>query len=210
MVSIYINGRRLEDLDVRAGQYFRWRFLAPGCWWQAHPFSLSAAPNGRWLRLTSRWSATTPPTCNGSRPGVRVFAEGPWGVFTAEQRRRPAALLIAAAAASRRSVRCSRSCRSARSCSTGRGAWTRSSSGTSWSGWPSNATPRCGTSSDRATTPDLARLLRQGHARDRTGSAAPRRLPVRPSGHRRRVHGCAAPPEGAETSDSHGPVRVLE
>ena len=29
------------------------------------------------------------------RPGTRIFAEGPWGIFTAEHRRHPAALLIA-------------------------------------------------------------------------------------------------------------------
>ena len=46
-------GERLRPAaDAQAGQYFRWRFLARGCWWQSHPFSLSAAANGRWLRLT--------------------------------------------------------------------------------------------------------------------------------------------------------------
>ncbi len=95
MVSIYIGGRRIEDLDARAGQYFRWRFMAKGCWWQAHPFSLSAAPNGRWLRLTVKVVGDHTGDLARLRPGVRVFAEGPWGIFTAEQRRRPAALLIA-------------------------------------------------------------------------------------------------------------------
>ena len=95
MVSIYIEGRRLEDMDVQAGQYFRWRFLAPGCWWQAHPFSLSAAPNGRWLRLTVKVAGDHTSDLQNLRPGVRIFAEGPWGIFTAEQRRHPAALLIA-------------------------------------------------------------------------------------------------------------------
>jgi predicted ferric reductase len=95
MVSIYIKGRNLEDLEVQAGQYFRWRFLARGSWWQAHPFSLSAAPNGRWLRLTVKVVGDHTSDLSRMRPGVRVFAEGPWGVFTAEQRRRPAALMIA-------------------------------------------------------------------------------------------------------------------
>jgi predicted ferric reductase len=95
MISIYITGRRLEDLEVRAGQYFRWRFLARGCWWQAHPFSLSAAPNGRWLRLTVKVVGDHTSDLANMRPGVRIFAEGPWGVFTAEHRRRPASLMIA-------------------------------------------------------------------------------------------------------------------
>jgi predicted ferric reductase len=95
MVSIYITGRRIEDLDVRAGQFFRWRFMARGCWWQAHPFSLSAAPNGRWLRLTVKVVGDHTSDLAHLRPGVRIFAEGPWGIFTAERRRHPGALLIA-------------------------------------------------------------------------------------------------------------------
>jgi len=95
MISIYITGRRIEDLEVRAGQYFRWRFMARGCWWQAHPFSLSAAPNGRWLRLTVK--VVGGHTANLARlgTGTRVWAEGPWGIFTAEHRRHASALLIA-------------------------------------------------------------------------------------------------------------------
>ncbi len=95
MVSIYITGRRVEDIDARAGQYFRWRFLAKGCWWQAHPFSLSAAPNGRWLRLTVRVVGNHTSDLQKLRSGVRIFAEGPWGIFTAEQRRQASTLLIA-------------------------------------------------------------------------------------------------------------------
>jgi len=41
---------------AEAGQFFRWRFLTAGRWWQTHPFSLSAAPNGRFLRLTVKAS----------------------------------------------------------------------------------------------------------------------------------------------------------
>jgi predicted ferric reductase len=95
MVSIYIKGRRLEDLEARAGQYFRWRFMARGCWWQAHPFSLSAAPNRRWLRLTIKVVGDHTADLRHIRPGTRIVAEGPWGIFTAEHRRHPAALLIA-------------------------------------------------------------------------------------------------------------------
>ena len=38
--------------DARAGQFFTWRFLTRDRWWEAHPFSLSAAPDGRRLRIT--------------------------------------------------------------------------------------------------------------------------------------------------------------
>jgi predicted ferric reductase len=94
--SIYIAGERLDQLHARAGQFFRWRFMARGCWWQAHPFSLSAAPNERWLRLTIKAVGDHTERLRRLRPGVRVFAEGPSGAFTADQRTRPRALLIAA------------------------------------------------------------------------------------------------------------------
>ncbi|WP_238016030.1 ferric reductase-like transmembrane domain-containing protein [Dactylosporangium sp. AC04546] len=96
MVSIYITGHRLHDLDAEAGQFFRWRFLARGYWWQAHPFSLSAAPNGRWLRLTVKTVGSHTHSLRKLRPGVRIFVEGPWGDFTASRRVRQRALLIAA------------------------------------------------------------------------------------------------------------------
>jgi len=81
--------------DFPSGQFFRWRFLTRGTWTQAHPFSLSAAPNKRWLRLTVKAVGTHTDQLSGLNPGVRVFAEGPSGVFTADRRVRQRALLIA-------------------------------------------------------------------------------------------------------------------
>ncbi|MEO3743529.1 ferredoxin reductase family protein [Plantactinospora sp. B5E13] len=95
MVSIYISGQRLDELDARAGQYFRWRFLTKGCWWQAHPFSLSAAPNEQWLRLTVKIVGDHTESLQYLEPGTKIFAEGPSGVFTANRAIRPRALLIA-------------------------------------------------------------------------------------------------------------------
>jgi ferredoxin-NADP reductase len=95
MVSIYIGGRRLDRLDAQAGQYFRWRFLSRGAWWQAHPFSLSAAPNSAWLRITVKEVGDHTRSLRYLKPGVRVIAEGPSGTFTAEHRLRHGALLIA-------------------------------------------------------------------------------------------------------------------
>jgi predicted ferric reductase len=94
--SIYIEGRRINEVGARAGQFFRWRFLTRDLWWQAHPFSLSAAPNGRWLRLTVKAVGDHTEQLKWLEPGVRVVAEGPSGVFTAEHRRRHRALLMAA------------------------------------------------------------------------------------------------------------------
>nr|BFE63114.1 ferredoxin reductase family protein [Dactylosporangium thailandense] len=96
MVSVYITGARLHDLDAQAGQFFRWRFLGRGLWWQAHPFSLSAAPNGRWLRLTVKTVGDHTSRMREMSPGTRIFVEGPWGDFTASRRVKQRALLIAA------------------------------------------------------------------------------------------------------------------
>lgn len=95
MISIYIAGHHLDRMKVRAGQYFRWRFLTRGRWWQAHPFSLSAAPNGGWLRLTVKAVGDHTAQLRYLVPGARVFAEGPSGVFTADRSVRRRALLIA-------------------------------------------------------------------------------------------------------------------
>lgn len=94
-ISVYITGRRLDDLRARAGQFFRWRFLASGCWWQAHPFSLSAAPNKSWLRLTIKIVGGHTERISELHPGVRIWINGPSGDFTAERRTRARALLVA-------------------------------------------------------------------------------------------------------------------
>ncbi|MFG1801151.1 ferric reductase-like transmembrane domain-containing protein [Micromonospora carbonacea] len=94
-VSIYLTGRRLHRLDLLGGQFLRWRFLAPGCWWQSHPFSVSAAANGRWLRLTVKVVGAHTADLRELAQGTRVWAQGPAGTFTAAHRRRERALLIA-------------------------------------------------------------------------------------------------------------------
>ncbi|MFI8190047.1 ferric reductase-like transmembrane domain-containing protein [Streptomyces sp. NPDC085946] len=95
VVSVYVTGRRLDRLPARAGQFFLWRFLTKDRWWQANPFSLSAAPDGRTLRLTVKAAGDGTAALRHLRPGTRVFAEGPYGAFTALHRTRSKALLIA-------------------------------------------------------------------------------------------------------------------
>ncbi|HZQ76087.1 MAG TPA: ferredoxin reductase family protein [Acidimicrobiia bacterium] len=95
VVSIYVTGRNLDDLAARPGQFLTWRFLTRRGWWQAHPFSLSAAPNGRYLRITVKASGDHTAELQRLRPGVRVLAEGPFGAFTADRRTRRRVLLVA-------------------------------------------------------------------------------------------------------------------
>ncbi|MFD5572045.1 ferredoxin reductase family protein [Streptomyces cadmiisoli] len=95
VVSVHVTGRDLDRLPARAGQFFLWRFLTPDRWWQANPFSLSAAPDGRTLRLTVKAAGDGSAALRRLRPGTRVFAEGPYGAFTTLHRTRADVLLIA-------------------------------------------------------------------------------------------------------------------
>jgi predicted ferric reductase len=95
VVSIYVTGRDLDRLPVRAGQFFLWRFLAGNGWWRPHPFSVSAAPNGKWLRLTVKDRGDDTRWLQDVTSGTRVLAEGPYGAFTAALRTRRRVLLVA-------------------------------------------------------------------------------------------------------------------
>lgn len=94
--SVYVSGRRLDKLGVEAGQFFLWRFLTRDGWWQAHPFSLSAAPNGRWIRLTAKALGDHSSALATLRPGTKVLLEGPFGIFTMRRRSQRKVLMIGA------------------------------------------------------------------------------------------------------------------
>jgi predicted ferric reductase len=95
VVSLYMTGRDLDRMPARAGQFFLWRFLTRDRWWQANPFSLSAAPDGKQLRLTAKAAGEGSAALRHVKVGTRVFAEGPYGAFTAMHRTRPESVLIA-------------------------------------------------------------------------------------------------------------------
>jgi predicted ferric reductase len=95
LTSIYVAGRDLDRLAVRSGQYFVWRFLDGAGWWHGHPFSLSSAPNGEWLRITIKALGDGTRSLQRLAVGTRVLVEGPYGVMTGARRRRRKILLIA-------------------------------------------------------------------------------------------------------------------
>jgi predicted ferric reductase len=95
VVSVYIAGRRLHEIDARAGQFFLWRFLTATGWARAHPYSLSAPPGGDFLRITIKGLGDDSSRAQHLRAGVRVFAEGPYGTFTVDRRTRRKVALIA-------------------------------------------------------------------------------------------------------------------
>ena len=94
VVSVRISGRHLDRLRAAPGQFFLWRFLARGQWATARPFSLSAAPDGRSLRITVKALGDHSARLATLPVGTRVIAEGPFGVFTDTTRRCEKALLI--------------------------------------------------------------------------------------------------------------------
>ena len=95
VVSIYLAGRDLDRLRVRSGQYFIVRFLTRDTWWRAHPYSLSSAPNGAWLRVTVKALGDDSTRIATIPIGTRVFVEGPYGILTGARRTKPKVTLIA-------------------------------------------------------------------------------------------------------------------
>jgi ferredoxin-NADP reductase/DMSO/TMAO reductase YedYZ heme-binding membrane subunit len=94
--SVLLEGRRLDRLPIAGGQFLQWRFLRPGLWWQAHPYSLSAAPSRRHLRITVKDLGDHSAALMTLRPGTRVAIEGPYGAFTSDARTGESVLLIGA------------------------------------------------------------------------------------------------------------------
>ncbi len=95
VASIYLAGRALDRLPVRSGQYFVFRFLTRDGWWRSHPFSLSSAPNGRWLRITVKALGDDSARLQRIPVGTAVFVEGPYGILTGASRSRRKVTLIA-------------------------------------------------------------------------------------------------------------------
>lgn len=95
VASIYLTGQRLHDLPVRAGQFFHVRFLRGGGWWRPHPFSISAAPNGQYLRLTIKDLGDDTHRMLTMPLGTPVAVEGPYGAFTSAVVTRPRVVMLA-------------------------------------------------------------------------------------------------------------------
>jgi predicted ferric reductase len=95
VTSVLIGGRQLDKLGAESGQFFRWRFLAPGMWWTSSPYSLSAPPGPGRLRITVKAEGDHSRLLAAVKPGTRVLAEGPYGAMTPALRRSRKVALIA-------------------------------------------------------------------------------------------------------------------
>lgn len=94
--SIYLTGRNFHKLGVKAGQFYIMRVLTAKEWWRAHPFSISAAPNSKFLRFTVGNRGDDTALLQRIQRGTSVILEGPYGVFTEDRRIRERVTLIAA------------------------------------------------------------------------------------------------------------------
>ncbi|MEN9747721.1 MAG: hypothetical protein RLZZ603_413 [Actinomycetota bacterium] len=94
--SLYITGKKLDKLGYEAGQFFILRVLTKSQWWRAHPFSVSAAPNSRFVRFTIGNRGDDTSLLQNIKPGTRIILEGPYGVFTEARRSREKVTLICA------------------------------------------------------------------------------------------------------------------
>jgi predicted ferric reductase len=94
--SVVCRGRHLDRLAVSGGQFFQWRFLTRGLWWQAHPYSLSALPRPPVMRVTVKALGDHSRAVARLEPGTRVLIEGPYGAFTRHAQSTGRVALIAA------------------------------------------------------------------------------------------------------------------
>ncbi|MEU4263143.1 ferredoxin reductase family protein [Streptomyces argenteolus] len=95
VVSVHLTGDHLDELGGEPGQFLRWRFMVRGLWWTASPYSLSAPAHPHHLRITVKAAGGHSGALARLSPGTRVWAEGPYGAFTASRRTAPKVLLLA-------------------------------------------------------------------------------------------------------------------
>lgn len=83
-VEITLGGRGLRTMRGDAGQFVMIRPMAKRLWWQAHPFSLSAAPTTSALCLTVKDRGDASGAITTLPVGTKVAVEGPYGACTPE------------------------------------------------------------------------------------------------------------------------------
>ena len=94
LISVIMRGRNVKLLKAEGGQFFSWRFFTRGHFLMSHPYSLSAAPSDKYLRITIKDLGDHSRATQHIRPGTRVFVEGPYGAFTAGRATRPHLVMV--------------------------------------------------------------------------------------------------------------------
>jgi predicted ferric reductase len=96
VTSVYMKGSTLDDLGAQPGQFFVWRFLGRSGWTRGNPYSLSAAPDGRSLRISVKDLGDNSARTAHLAAGTRVMLEGPYGRLSPRARTRDKVALIGA------------------------------------------------------------------------------------------------------------------
>ncbi len=94
VTTVTVGGPGVRHVPVSAGQFFQWRFLDGAGWSRANPYSISAAPDGRTLRITAAHVGEGSARLAALAPGTRVLLEGPYGRLHAGVRTRRKVLLM--------------------------------------------------------------------------------------------------------------------
>ena len=92
--SVIMKGRDLVKLGAEGGQFFEWRFMSKGHFLVAHPYSLSAAPTARYIRITVKSLGDHSTSLATISAGTRVLIEGPYGAFRAGQAKKKRVVMI--------------------------------------------------------------------------------------------------------------------
>lgn len=96
VTSVYLTGHRMSAMNVESGQFFVWRFMDRDGWTRGNPYSLSAAPDGRSLRISVKALGDNSARTSSIKPGTTVLVEGPYGRLSPRARTRDKVAFIGA------------------------------------------------------------------------------------------------------------------
>jgi predicted ferric reductase len=94
--SFYITGQDMDRFKFKGGQFILLRFLINKLKWQVHPFSISALPDGKFVRVTIKVLGDYTKELMTIQSGTHVMIDGPYGRFTVDSTKKEKVLLIAA------------------------------------------------------------------------------------------------------------------
>jgi len=95
ITSVYIEGYDDKFRERKAGQYLTLRIRKDDDWREAHPFTISCAPEDEMLRLTIKKAGEFTSAIPLLKTGDRVKCAGPYGVFCRDIESRPDIVMIA-------------------------------------------------------------------------------------------------------------------
>jgi len=93
--SIYLAGKNLSTFSIQAGQFVIIRFLTKKLFFEAHPFSLSAVPDGKNLRITYKELGDHTKKLKTLKLGTKVIIDGPHGAMTTESVKSEKIIMVA-------------------------------------------------------------------------------------------------------------------